>query len=320
MTSTTSSGLAPGYRLNEYTIVRELSSGGFSVVYLALDERDAKFAIKEYLPQSLARRGAGANVTVLSELDRTTFQLGLRCFFDEGRVLASIRHPNIVRVSNFFRANQTVYMVMDYTVGRPLSREIELNPQGLAEPLLRRVFAEVVAGLREVHRHHLLHLDIKPANIYLRRSGSPILLDFGAARQAIVQETQSFSAMYTPGYAAPEQFTGQREGLGPWTDLYALGASLHAAMGAGVPPPANARMKQDDYQPLIATGRAKAYSRELRALVDQCLQLDPQQRPGSLLELQKHLNAPYTAPQPFGRGGVMERVSGWLRSLGGSKS
>lgn len=307
MTQTKQGGLPPGFKLDEYTIVRELSSGGFSRVYLALDSHDYKYAIKEYLPQSLASHTAEHQVTVNNELDRDSFRIGLKCFFEEARVLAGIKHPNVVRVRNFFPANQTVYMVMSYASGRSLVREVELAGGALPEARLRKIFAELISGLREVHRHHLLHLDVKPANIYLKRAGIPILLDFGAARQNALQQDKRFVSMYTPGFAAPEQHQSKGR-LGPWSDIYSVGACLYACMGIGGPPPANTR--SDTALPALAQA-GRVYSAELMSLVAQCMALDVEARPGSLMQVQKALNSAYTAPSPPAPG-LWQRVSGWL--------
>ncbi|KZE32902.1 serine/threonine protein kinase [Crenobacter luteus] len=313
--------LPAGYRLGDYTVVRQLSVGGFSIVYLALDDQERTFAIKEYLPHSLACRSEQFAVTVKNELDRDAFNLGLKCFFEEGRVLAGIHHPNVVRVSNFFRANHTVYMVMEYADGRPLSRELELAGGRLAERRLRRVFAHLVAGLREVHLNRLLHLDLKPANIYLRRNGAPLLLDFGAARETLMRGSRQFASMYTPGFAAPEQY--QRDGaLGPWTDIYAIGACLYTCMGGTPPPPANERVQHDALAP-ARDAFAAYYSPELTALTDRCLALSSDERPASLMQLQKLLMAEgYAAPatqraEPalVEGGDVPSRLVSWLKHI-----
>ena len=304
--------LPAGTRLEQYSVVRSLSSGGFSEVYLALDQHDRKYAIKEYLPLAMTGRRDSGDVTVLNELDRDAFKLGLKCFFEEARILAGIQHPNIVRVDNFFRANQTVYMVMDYTEGRPLAKEVELTPDGIAERRLRRLFAELIGGLREVHLQHLLHLDIKPANIYLRRNGTPVLLDFGAARQTLGR-AQHLGSMFTPGYAAPEQYDAQGK-LGPWTDIYGLGACLYVAMGGDKLQSADQRLKQDKVVP-ASKAFARYYSPELLALVDDCLCLDPLTRLASLSEMQKRLrDKQYVRPEP------PKGVSAWLRRLMGKRA
>ncbi|MEQ6291596.1 serine/threonine protein kinase [Vogesella sp. GCM10023246] len=312
-TQSKSRSLVPGSRLEEYTIVRVLSSGGFSEVYLALDGHDRKYAIKEYLPRDMVGRSDVGDVTVLNELDREVFKLGLKCFFEEARVLAGIHHPNVVRVSNFFRANQTVYMVMEYADGRSLARELELSDGCMPEARLRKLFAELIAGLDEVHKQHLLHLDIKPGNIYLRRNGTPMLLDFGTARQG-AHEIHFAAAMITPGFAAPEQYNNG-EPLGVWTDIYGLGASMYLTMGGSRLPAANLRLRQDTLPPATQLFAGK-YSPQLLQLVEQCLALAPAARPGSLGLLRAQLLASYqeVAP-PTGR-----RWQRWLACLGGKKS
>ncbi|WP_229799771.1 serine/threonine protein kinase [Vogesella fluminis] len=315
MTQSKQSALPAGFRLDDYTIVRELSAGGFSLVYLALDHHDRKFAIKEYLPLDMTCRQPGGEVTIIDELDREAFRIGLKCFFEEARVLAGIRHPNIVRVVNFFRANNTVYMVMEYAEGRPLSKELTLAAGHLPEVRLRKLFAELIGGLREVHQQQLLHLDIKPANIYLRRNGSPVLLDFGAARQALRRPGQAPAAMFTPGYAAPEQYDAKAK-LGPWTDIYGLGASLYTMLGGGRPQSADERQQADTLQPASKLF-AHYYSPQLLALADACLQLEPQRRPDSLERMQQCLLAnDYVTPPPRS---LWQKAGTWLAQAAGKK-
>jgi len=177
--------LPEGHQLQNYRILRVLASGGFSFVYLAHDENEAPVAIKEYLPSTLAlRTGAGA-VPVVPESHAAAFRYGMKCFFEEGRALATLAHPNVVRVLNFFRANETVYLVMRYERGRTLQEHIHARRGTLKETWIRNTFASLLNGLREVHSNKLLHLDIKPGNVYLRSDGTPLLIDFGAARQML---------------------------------------------------------------------------------------------------------------------------------------
>lgn len=318
--SSQQTALPPGYRLEGYTIVRQLSVGGFSVVYLALDDEDRKVAIKEYLPRHLAERGDNGRVSVSHEMDQDAFNLGLKCFFEEGRILAEVHHPNVVHVSNFFRANQTVYMVMEYADGRSLGREVELAGGRIEERRLRRWFAALLSGLREVHTRRLLHLDIKPANIYLRRGGQPLLLDFGAARLTLTQRDKHFAAMYTPGFAAPEQYE-KSPSLGPWTDIYAVGACLYVCMGGRTPQVAKERVVDDKLVPAVRAFRHD-YSRELLELVDQCLALSPDERPPSLLAIQKRLmETAYSAPEPRSEPvQAAHKLVGWLKGLTGGRS
>lgn len=289
--------LARGYQLQNYTIAKLLSVGGFSIVYLAHDENDYPVAIKEYLPNSLdLRREGDALVQATNENNTILFKHGLKCFFEEGKTLAHIRHPNIIRVLNFFRANETVYMVMEYERGRMLQKEIQLQRErdGVSEALIRHVFYQLLNGLREVHLRKLLHLDIKPANLYIRKDKTPLLLDFGSARQALTGEHSRLAPMYTPGFAAPEQYRNS-ESLGPWTDIYGIGASMYACITGEPPPSAEAREKEGRL--LSLANFNDRYSPELLDLIEFCLQPDPTRRPQSVHQLQKLLQVPFSRPR-----------------------
>ncbi len=289
--------LPEGAQLLNYRIAKQLSGGGFSIVYLAYDEIGTPVAIKEYLPSALALRNVGEVVQATSVDNLNTFRYGMKCFFEEGRALAKIAHPNVVRVTNFFRANETVYMVMQYERGKTLQDHIQQNKGAVRESFIRRVFAQMLNGLREVHTHKILHLDIKPANIYLRLDGSPVLLDFGAARQTLSDEKNKLSPMYTPGFAAPEQYKN-RERLGPWTDIYSVGASMFSCMAGFAPQAADARMEDDKMTSATKLWPGQ-YSEQLLQLIDQCLELDYMKRPQSVFALQKELvkEAPHEIPR-----------------------
>ncbi|MBM3392186.1 MAG: serine/threonine protein kinase [Betaproteobacteria bacterium] len=288
--STDNAALPAGFRLETYRIERPLSQGGFSMVYLARDAADQPVAIKEYLPAGMARR-APDGVTIEPEPDhQAAFNTGLKCFFDEGRILAGIDHPNVVRVSNFFRGNGTAYLVMRYEEGETLkehARRLLERSDTVPEDFLRNVFVRLLAGLREVHARKLLHLDIKPANIYLRTDGHPVLLDFGAARQGL-DPGAGINAVLTPGFAAPEQ-QGSNEPLGPWTDIYSVGASLYDSLSGEAPPPADQRRAHDALVPAVQRW-SKRYSLQLLELIDWCLTLPAAQRPQSVYALQKVLS------------------------------
>ena len=284
--------LPDGLEIAGYRIVKKIASGGFSIVYLASDEDGNAVAIKEYLPSSLALRQQGELVPAISNENLPIYRIGLKCFFEEGRALARISHPNVVSVINFFRANETVYMVMAYESGRSLQEHIlRRRDKGdkplVSERFIRRMFNQVMNGLREVHTNKLLHLDLKPANIYLRLDGTPILLDFGAARQTLKTDLPKLYPMYTPGFAAPELY--QKNGnLGPWTDIYSIGASIFACMVGAPPQPSDQRRSSDKmeghYRKLEGL-----YSTELIEVVRWCLKMDPLERPQSVFALQKAL-------------------------------
>jgi serine/threonine protein kinase len=304
--------LPEGHQLQNYRILRVLAHGGFSIVYLAHDENEAPVAIKEYLPSTLAlRTGAGA-VPVVPEVHAAAFRYGLKCFFEEGRALASLAHPNVVRVLNFFRANETVYLVMRYERGRSLQEHLHARQGVLKETWIRNTFATLLNGLREVHSNKLLHLDIKPGNVYLRGDGTPLLLDFGAARQMLAGEAPVLPPMYTPGFASPEHHA-DRSKLGPWSDIYSVGATLYACVAGEAPPAAEERMEKDRF---VAARRAAAsrFSAELLDTIDWCLRMDHLERPQSVFALQKALLGE-KPPDHRGSAPVIEQLKGALAKL-----
>ncbi len=280
--------LPSGFQLEGYRIDRQLSLGGFSIVYLAYDEEGVPVAIKEYLPHALSLRTAGNVTPKIPEEHVAAFRHGMKCFFEEGRALAHLNHPNVVRVLNFFRANETVYLVMQYEHGRTLQEHIKLHKGQLGENFVRNVFARLMNGLREVHTRKLLHLDIKPSNIYLRNDGTPVLLDFGAARQTMAADSAVLKPMYTPGFAAPEQFH-HRDELGPWTDIYAIGASIYACLAGVTPQSSDLRLDRDTLVPAAKRWRKK-YSQQLLETIDCCMLLDHSVRPQSVFVLQRKLS------------------------------
>ncbi len=311
MSTTPNRALPQGYKLQNYRIDRAISRGGFSIVYRAVDDAGGLVAIKEYLPSGLVLRSEGARVHASSIENLDSFRFGMKCFFDEGKLLATINHANVVRVLNFFRANETVYMVMKYERGRTLQQYIQGNQGLLPEGLIRHVFSQLLNGLREVHSRRLLHLDIKPANIYIRTDGSPVLLDFGAARQVLANRGGRITPMYTPGFAAPEQYgEGESEHLGPWTDLYGVGASIFACFAAFAPQAADSRLKEDHYVSARKLWGGK-YSAQLLEQVDHCLRMDPIERPQSVMQLQKMLMSEVEAPKQ----GLMTRLGAKLGLL-----
>ncbi len=305
MFSQNNQALPPGYQLEDYRIERQLSVGGFSIVYLAHDAAGTPVAIKEYLPNALALRREGEITPTIPAEFQSDFNHGLKLFFEEGRALTGLDHPNVVRVLNFFRANETVYLVMRFEVGQTLRDHIRQQRSRLNEAFLRKMFTGVLDGLGEVHGCGLLHLDIKPANIWLREDGSPVLLDFGAARYAVDIGPPEPRAMYTPGYAAPEQYHGKFT-LGPWTDIYAVGACMYAALAGSAPQAADDRMVDDQLLPARQRWGSQ-YSPRLLATIDECLRLEPPRRPQHARALQASLNTDKAGDQLPGS---------WLSRLG----
>ncbi len=284
-----------------YRLLRKLSCGGFGIVYLALDADGQQVAVKEYLPASLATREPGQQLPQVAPDKVALYRLGLRSFFEEGRALAQISHASVVGVLNFFRANETVYMVMNYLEGATLQDFIVtargLNPpRVLGEATIRSLFDEVLRGLRMVHQHKMLHLDLKPANLFITDDNRAVMLDFGAAREVLSKEGRFIRPMYTPGFAAPEMYRRDLP-LGPWTDVYAIGASIYACMQGGPPPEATQRQTADRLGPLLDRLRG-AYSDSLVQVVGWCMALDPMARPQSVFSLQRALSREPEPPRP----------------------
>ena len=278
--------LPPGFRLGAYHVVQVLGVGGFGVTYLCEHTGLAvQVAVKEYLPNEIAVRD-GTEVHPKSAGDREGFEWGLSRFLDEARTLARFEHPNVVRVRDCFEANNTAYIVMDYEDGEPL--DVLLRRHGtLTEAQLNRVLLPVVDGLRQVHAAGFLHRDIKPANIFVRRSDeSPVLLDFGSARQALGRKSKSVTAIASAGYSPPEQYESDGE-QGPWTDIYALSALCYRAITGEAPMEATRRQNQllrsqTDPLPSLAESAAAGYSPAFLEAVDVGLRLIERDRPQSL--------------------------------------
>ena len=305
--------LPEGHQLQTYRILRVLASGGFSFVYLAHDENDVPVAIKEFLPAALALRIDGALEPKVPEEQAAAFRYGMKCFFEEGKALASLTHPNVVRVLNFFRAHETVYLVMRYERGRTLQEHIHARRGALRESWIRNTFASLLNGLREVHTSKLLHLDIKPGNVYLRSDGTPLLIDFGAARQMLQGEAPSLPPMFTPGFASPEHHM-DRAKLGPWSDIYSVGATIYACVTSNAPPSAEERLDKDRMMPARKIGAGR-YSSELLDTIDWCMRLEHLERPQSGFALQKTLLGE-KEPEYRGAPPVLEQIKGMWTKLG----
>ena len=220
-----SQALPPGYELDEYVVEKEIGAGGFGVTYKAYDKQlDRYVAIKEYFPFNLATRDHTMHVApktrVAQDVDEYTW--GLSRFIQEARTLALFEHPSIIRVIRYIERNSTAYIIMDFADGRDVSEVLQKDGLLTVEEL-KAIVLPIAEGLASVHSADMLHRDIKPGNIRVRDNGTAVLIDFGAARQAIGVRSQSISTILTPGYAPIEQYS-TRGNQGPWTDLYALAA------------------------------------------------------------------------------------------------
>jgi serine/threonine protein kinase len=284
--------LPAGYALQEYRIEKMLGVGGFGLTYLAIDTNlKLRVALKEYLPGEIAARGADQSVTPNSSNSAEDFMWGKRRFLDESRTLASFRHPNIVRVMRFFEANGSAYMVMEYVEGDALPDWIKPR-RPLGEKQIAALAGPLLDGLVVVHNAGYLHRDIKPSNIFVRYDGSPVLLDFGSARQ----KNNELTAIVTPGYAPFEQYHTQGK-QGPWSDLYALAGVLYWMTTGNRPLEAPARVRQDTMAPAVTAAKAGRYRPEFLAAIDWALAPNEEDRPKSVSEWSPVLLDPDAQPK-----------------------
>jgi hypothetical protein len=276
--------LAIGTELMEYRLDAVLGTGGFGLTYLAWDAHlEKQVAIKEYLPADFALRALDGSVVPVATQRENDYRWGLERFLQEARTLARFGHPHIVRVKRYFEANNTAYMVMEYERGESLNALLKREPRP-AEEKLRAMLLPLLDGLRAVHEAGFLHRDIKPSNLFLRQEdGSPVLLDFGAARYAI-GHAGGRTAVVTAGYAPIEQYAAGAQ-QGPWSDIYALGGVVFRAVTDANPPDAVSRLRDDGVPQMLAAARDRYSERFLRA-IGWALLMDEGMRPQSVADWQ----------------------------------
>lgn len=273
--------LRPDTMVEHYKIGKVIGVGGFSVVYSALDTKsNAVVAIKEFYATNCMRRARDGSLHVYPKEQEHKYHIGLKRFFDEGLTLSQIDHPNIVNVSNFFRCNNTAYLVMRFEHGKDLRWFIKNTDYVPDEEFILSVFSMVLAGLKEVHKNNFLHLDIKPSNILLRASGVPLILDLGAAYKFPQKERHKVHTL-THGYSAPEQH--EKTDLNLCSDLYAIAMTMRACITHKSPPSAIKRLRKDTLRPLAET-HGKYYRSNLIYAIDKASNLNQGDRPQSVNE------------------------------------
>ena len=294
------------FKVGEYVIESVLGYGGFGITYLARDTKlNSRVALKEYFPQSLALRAADANISPRGTGDTTedNYRWGLQEFLKEARALAKFKHNHIVRVLRFLEANGTAYMVMEYEEGESLADYLRRTSGFLDEQKLLGVFLPILSGMQAVHDAGLLHLDIKPDNIYLRANGQPMLIDFGSARRRRNESAKAERTALTPGYSAIEHYPNIGK-QGPWSDVYSIGATLYRCVTGKTPVDAMDRyqaIKQrlpDPLKPATAFERPY-YTPYIRSCIDWAMQLSPKDRAHTAFALQEGLlGKPLTNKHP----------------------
>lgn len=275
----------PGSFIGDLQINAILGVGSFGITYLVSDPAiGTRFALKEYLPSRLASRQDDGTVRVINEESEQLFATGLKLFHNEARLVATLDHPNIVKVFRYFKANGTAYFLMSYYQGQPLHKLLESKGSFNREDA-RRMLLPLMDALEYIHQQGVIHLDIKPANIYMTDKGDPILLDFGvaAAHNADRTATQNLGS---EGYAAPEQAATEGQ-IGPWTDIYGLAATLYRCVSGRIPSPASTRLevladgKTDPLRSIFELAPAGQYG-GLTDAIEWGLKLPAQERPADL--------------------------------------
>jgi len=273
-----SSPLAAGTLLDVFEITGVLEQGRYSNTYLARDASGGEVVIKEFLPQEFALREDGV-VRAREPEDRTPLRFWLRSFLEKAVLLQKLNHPGLIRVLRQFEANGTGYYVTERVAGETLAVIVEREGV-LSEAQLRRLLAPVLAGLEQAHAVGLLHRDIRPENLLVRPDDSAVLSDFGVLRAPIRFKARTVFSAGTPPYAAPEEFymAGPH---GPWTDLYALGATAYRVITGQAPPDARTRASGPALAPVAMNARVRC-SESLAAAIDESLHLSAEQRPQSV--------------------------------------
>ena len=289
---TTANSLPAGTRLAEFELRGVLGEGGFATVYRAHDHSLRRtVAIKEYMPGALATRAPDGSVIAREPQMQATLARGLDSFLNEARLLAHFDHPALIRVYRFWEQNGTAYMAMQLCQGRTLRALRQAEPRLVAsEPWLKHMLSPILDALELLHANDCYHRDISPDNIMVLDSGVPMLLDFGAARQAMGDATQALTVIVKPGFAPIEQYDSVLE-QGPWTDVYSLGAVLHFLV-TGQPVTASVSRLLKDPLPRLADTPGLALSPAFARAIDRALTVHPEDRIRSIAEFREALELP----------------------------
>ena len=284
--------LPPGTLLDgKYRIDRLIGSGGFGMTYMAHDlGLNQPVAVKEYYPAQFGMREGTLTVRPATEKDQDLFDRLKESFLREARTLAQFRHPAIVRVVSVFEGHGTAYMIMEYEAGRSLKGWLEGLGRVPTQAELDRIVMPILDALEVMHAASFLHRDIAPDNIIVRADGSPVLLDFGAARRVMAELSGALTGIVKQGYSPQEQYANDPRAQGPWSDIYALGATLYRSVTGVTPAEATLRMLDDPLKPASELA-AGAFRPGFLAAIDRSLALRPKDRPQTVAELRRLLSA-----------------------------
>ena len=294
------STLPKGFILKEeYKIIDILGEGGFGITYKAIDiVLNRECVIKEYFPSFAIRNANTTFVAIKSKSDAEVFDWGLKSFFKEAQTLAKFRHPNIVEIYRVFKENGTAYFIMPFEKGVTLEEYISKHE--LTEKEIISLSIGVLNGLKEAHKHGIIHRDIKPDNIFIKENGLPILIDFGAAKESIGLKSKSLAQILTPGYAPVEQYGKYSFKQGPWTDIYAFGMTLYRIVSGNKDLPTSMdrllAIASEGEDPLVMPNPGK-YSAELLSIIKIMINVKPNERPQSVDEVLKYFKKLVTSTQ-----------------------
>ncbi len=278
--------------VGDYRIERVLGAGGFGITYLAEEVAlDRNVTIKEYFPSDFAARTSTADAAPRSQDCAGDYRWGLDRFIEEAQTLAKFSHPNIVRVYRYFKANNTAYMVLHFEEGQSLKSWLKGLNRAPRQKELDAIIAPLLDALELIHKQDFLHRDIAPDNIIIRKDGTPVLIDFGSARGEIAAHSKTVSALVKPGYSPYEQYAETSRQQGPWTDIYALAATLYHAVTGKRPADSPSRMVKDELIP-ARDAALSAYRTGFLAAIDHALALQTDARPKSIAAWRGALLAP----------------------------
>ncbi len=274
----------------DYRIAKVLGAGGFGITYLAEETPlNRGVAIKEYFPSDFAAR---ENTTLVRSKSRgldEDYRWGLDRFIEEAQALATFDHANIVRVYRYFRQNNTGYMVLKLEDGVSFKSWLDKLGRRPLQAELDAIVAPLLDALETIHNRSFLHRDIAPDNIMIRPDGSPVLIDFGSARREVASHLTTMSVLVKPGYSPAEQYAQDGRRQGPWTDMYALAATLYHAVTGRRPADSPGRMQRDELVPAEFAATEGAYRVGFLQAIDAALRLPVEQRPQSIAEWRKML-------------------------------
>ena len=284
-------------QMGKYRIEEQLASGGFGNTYEVMNLHfEERYALKEFFMRGInerAKRTSSINVSNRENVDM--FKGQLEKFKKEARRLRKLHNPHIVQVHDLFEENNTAYYVMDYVDGESLSNLLKRTNKPLTEAEVLDLLPQILDALETIHNKSIWHLDLKPGNIMVDKSGKVILIDFGASKQISSTEGQtstSTALCFTPGFAPPEQIDQKMELIGPWTDLYALGATLYNLVTNYQPPTVSEMLEPDAFV------YPKPISEKTKELISWLMKPNRQRRPQSVADVKGFLEKPYGEPSP----------------------